>query len=144
KKRPTRLRGITEAIETPMGRAYVTLNFNGEDGNRPFEFFATIGKAGSDVTAFTEAIARLISLALRSRVPLKEIVTPLEALGGATTIGFGESRVSSVPDAFGKCLRRVMQEQGEPLESVGAGRYGFCPSCLQYSLENTEGCQTCR
>ncbi|NMA70493.1 MAG: vitamin B12-dependent ribonucleotide reductase, partial [Firmicutes bacterium] len=63
--RPARLYGITDARQTPLGKLFLTLNLM--DGH-PIELFAQIGKAGSDVTAFTEAIARLVSLALRSGI----------------------------------------------------------------------------
>ena len=61
-KRPKTLKGSTTCLPTSLGNLFVTLNT--VDG-KPFELFAQIGKAGSDVVAFTEAIARLISLALR-------------------------------------------------------------------------------
>jgi hypothetical protein len=66
--------------------------------------FAIIGRAGSDVTAFTEAIGRLISLALRCGVPVKLIAEQLRGIGGSRSAGFGPDRVRSVPDAIGKVL----------------------------------------
>jgi ribonucleoside-diphosphate reductase alpha chain len=69
--------------------------------------FAQIGKAGSDVVAFTEAIARLISLALSCGVSVDEIVTQLEGIGGARSVGFGPNRIMSVPDAVGQALRKL-------------------------------------
>jgi ribonucleoside-diphosphate reductase alpha chain len=81
---------------------FVTVN---AANGKPFELFAQIGKAGSDVVAFTEAIARLISLALRCGVSIDEIVTQLEGIGGARSVGFGPNRIMSVPDAVGQALR---------------------------------------
>ncbi|PMP76237.1 MAG: ribonucleoside-diphosphate reductase, adenosylcobalamin-dependent [Chloroflexus aggregans] len=83
-------------VVTPLGklRLFVT-----ELDGKPFEVFAIIGRAGSDVTAFTEAIGRLISLALRCGVPVKLIAEQLRGIGG-----FGPDRVRSVPDAIGKVL----------------------------------------
>ena len=78
-KRPKTLSGHTTSVRTPLGNLFITVN--AVDG-RPFELFAQIGKAGSDVIAFTEAIARLISLALRCGVSVDEIVTQLEGIGG--------------------------------------------------------------
>ena len=61
--RPKRLHGATYRRLTPLGTAYVTVN-DTEEGE-PFEVFMNVGKAGSDVAAVSEALGRLISLALR-------------------------------------------------------------------------------
>ncbi len=89
-------------VLTPLGklRLFVT-----ELDGQPFEVFAIIGRAGSDVMAFTEAIGRLLSLALRCGVPVKLLAEQLRGIGGARTAGFGPDRVRSVPDAIGKLLQ---------------------------------------
>src|SRR5215218_6162602 len=63
RSRPDLLRGTTRKMSSPLGDVYVTINE--DDGQQPFEVFATLGKAGSIAMADTEAIGRLISLALR-------------------------------------------------------------------------------
>lgn len=105
--RPSRLRGITDARKTPLGTLYLTLNLWHE---RPFELFAQIGKAGSDVTAFTEAIARLASLAFRCGVDPDEVAEQLMGIGGSRSVGFGPNRVLSVPDAIGHFLLDYLEE----------------------------------
>ncbi len=89
-------------VLTPLGklRLFVT-----ELDGQPFEVFAIIGRAGSDVMAFTEAIGRLLSLALRCGVPVKLLAEQLRGIGGARSAGFGPDRVRSVPDAIGKLLQ---------------------------------------
>ncbi|GAB4425252.1 MAG: hypothetical protein OHK0015_05040 [Chloroflexi bacterium OHK40] len=89
-------------VVTPLGklRLFVT-----ELDGQPFEVFAIIGRAGSDVMAFTEAIGRLLSLALRCGVPVKLLAEQLRGIGGARSAGFGPDRVRSVPDAIGKLLQ---------------------------------------
>ncbi|MDI3518873.1 MAG: ribonucleoside-diphosphate reductase alpha chain [Caldanaerobacter sp.] len=138
-ERPPVLKGITKRIETPLGRAYVTINFI---DNKPFEVFVNIGRAGSDVAAFTEAIARLISLALRGGVAVEDIIEQLVGIGGATTIGFGENRVLSVPDAIGKALRNGYEQQGNSVK-VSATNVDICPVCGMATFVYTEGCKTC-
>lgn len=103
--RPRRLMGITDAKQTPMGNLYLTLNVL--DGH-PFELFAQIGKAGSDVTAFTEAIARLISLAFRSGIDPREVAHQLKGIGGSRSVGYGPGRVRSVPDAIGQFIEEYL------------------------------------
>ena len=68
KPRPRSLRGYTYSIETPLGKAFVTINENG--GNLPFEVFINTAKAGSDTAAVSEAIGRLISYNLRLASPV--------------------------------------------------------------------------
>lgn len=98
--RPSELKGVTRKVATPMGPMYVTINhLNG----KPIEVFAQIGRAGSDSAAFTEAIARLISLALRSGVELDDVVKQLSGIGGARQGGPGGG-ARSVPDALARVL----------------------------------------
>ncbi|MCL6590017.1 MAG: vitamin B12-dependent ribonucleotide reductase [Firmicutes bacterium] len=104
-KRPKSLTGITDARQTPEGNLYLTLNFHDQ---HPFELFAQIGKAGSDISAFTEAIARLISLAFRCGIDPEAVADELTGIGGSRYIGFGANRVRSVPDAIGLFLNEYL------------------------------------
>lgn len=99
--RPARLTGITDGKTTPEGNLYLTLNLH---QGHPFELFAQIGKAGSDVSAFTEAIARLISLTFRCGIDPEAVAEELVGIGGSRSVGFGPHRVRSVPDAIGQFI----------------------------------------
>lgn len=107
-KRPPVMYGLTYKTQTPLGDAFITINK--DDQGDPFEAFITIGKSGSDVAAMTDALGRMISLALRLQSPIparervRQIVAQLSGIGGMRTIGFGEKRVRSVPDAVAKVL----------------------------------------
>ena len=116
-KRPKSLTGITDARQTPEGNLYLTLNTH---NGHPFELFAQIGKAGSDISAFTEAIARLISLAFRCGIDPEAVADELTGIGGSRTVGFGMNRVRSVPDAIGLFLNDHIRElkQNEELKEV--------------------------
>ncbi|HBF37296.1 MAG TPA: ribonucleotide-diphosphate reductase subunit alpha, partial [Firmicutes bacterium] len=109
-KRPKSLTGITDNRLTPEGNLYLTLNFH---NNHPFELFAQIGKAGSDVSAFTEAIARLISMAFRCGVDPEAIADELSGIGGSRFVGFGPNRVRSVPDAIGQFLTEYLNKMAD-------------------------------
>lgn len=108
KPRPDIVHGSTYRAETPVGQAYVTVNTNG--GNQPVEVFINVGKAGSDVTAMAEAMGRLISLTLRMASPIppieraRKVAAELIGIGGARSLGFGENRVRSLPDAVAKVI----------------------------------------
>ena len=116
-KRPKRLSGVTDSRHTPEGNLYLTLNLH--DG-QPFELFAQIGKAGSDLSAFTEAIARLISLAFRCGIDPEVVAAELTGIGGSRTVGFGPSRVRSVPDAIGQFLEEYLNREYLAAEEAAA------------------------
>ncbi len=153
-ERPPTLEGFTTAKETPVGKLFLTMNtFKGH----PVELFAQIGKAGSDVAAFTEAVARMISIALRSGIDPQEIADQLVGIGGSRSIGFGPNRIRSVPDAIGQFVdeyvNRVSEEQGgtagassprqDELPLLPGKRFSLCPSCGTWNLVHIEGCLKC-
>ena len=126
-ERPSKLNGFTVRRTTPLGNLYLTLNtFNGY----PFELFAQIGKAGSDVAAFTEAIARLVSLAFRAGIDPHEVVEQLRGIGGSRSVGFGPNRVLSVPDAIAQFLDDYLagKVDRDPVDEVAAGQLTVFPT----------------
>lgn len=167
KPRPRRLPGYTYQINTPLGKAFITVNENG--GNQPFEVFVNTAKAGSDTAAVSEAIGRLCSYLLRLASPveprdrLKEIVRQLSGIGGGRSLGFGPNRVRSLPDGVSQALDEYLQntilketEQTETHEGKGFNpahetyldkslpQIGdLCPECGQAALVNEEGCRKC-
>jgi ribonucleoside-diphosphate reductase alpha chain len=106
--RPAKIEGATYQLETPMGKTYITINHT--DDKQPFEVFITIGKTGSDVSAMADALGRMISLNLRlnGMLPpierIRQVVAQLSGIGGARSIGFGQNRVRSFPDAIARVL----------------------------------------
>ena len=108
--RPLVLTGVTYKSDSPSGKTYITINQNEKD--EPFEVFINNGKSGSDLMALADAIGRMISFVLRiySPVPprerVREIVSELAGIGGSRSIGFGENRVRSLPDAISKVLAK--------------------------------------
>jgi ribonucleoside-diphosphate reductase alpha chain len=119
RSRPDVLRGTTYRVETPLGTMFV--NITEDDKGQPFEVFITLGKAGGSAMADAEAVGRLISLALRSGIPLAEIHKQLRGISSDRAVGLGPNKVLSVPDAIGIALERwwrdkqgVQQELLEP------------------------------
>ncbi|EKD67130.1 MAG: Ribonucleoside-diphosphate reductase [uncultured bacterium] len=154
----------------------MTVNTNG--GNQPVELFVNVGKAGSDVTAMAEAMGRLISLMLRMASPLpameraRKIAAELIGIGGARSLGFGENRVRSLPDAVAKVIDRhfgffakhnltkaaTTPDINTLLEKMGATpatvvahapeeqrlvTIDLCPHCGEGSLVFEESCKKC-
>src|SRR3712207_1703789 len=104
RSRPDVLRGTTYRVETPLGTMFV--NITEDDKGQPFEVFVTLGKAGGSAMADAEAVGRLISLALRSGIPLAEIHKQLRGISSDRAVGLGPNKVLSVPDAIGIALER--------------------------------------
>ena len=173
KPRPRILHGFTYSIETPLGKAFVTINENG--GNQPFEVFINTAKAGSETAAHSEALGRLISYNLRIASPveprqrLKIVMEQLAGIGGGRSLGFGPNRVRSLPDGIAKALDEYLYQQHWekeaptyaapeaqpeaftlqdqfPLASDGPKAHPIgelCPECGQATLINEEGCRKC-
>jgi ribonucleoside-diphosphate reductase alpha chain len=109
RQRPQTTIGVTERIKTGEGYLYVTIN---EDENGLCEVFTTIGKAGGNAAAQSEAISRLISLALRAGIEPREIVKQLKGISGPTPVWDGTGgQILSTPDAIGKVLERYIENR---------------------------------
>jgi len=109
RSRPDLLKGSTRRVETPLGTMYVTITE--DDKGQPFEVFMSLGKAGGALMADVEAIGRLISLALRSGIPLTEIYRQLRGISSDRAVGLGPNKIMSVPDAIGIAIEKWMQER---------------------------------
>jgi ribonucleoside-diphosphate reductase alpha chain len=102
RSRPDKLRGTTIRKETPLGTMFV--NITEDDRGQPFEVFVTLGKAGGAATSDAEAMGRLISLALRSGIPLTQVHKQLRGISSDRAVGLGPHKVLSVPDAIGLAI----------------------------------------
>src|SRR5881296_2875663 len=169
RSRPDLLKGATRRVETPLGTMYV--NITEDDKGQPFEVFISLGKAGAPLMADVEAIGRLISLALRSGIPMPEIHRQLRGISSDRVVGLGPNKVLSVPDAIGIAIEKWMQDKhgiqqdllagatpaaaparevvtggaGEAAERSGARDQDFigaCPDCGS-QLAFIEGCAKC-
>jgi ribonucleoside-diphosphate reductase alpha chain len=164
--RPAALRGITRKMISPLGDIYVTINE--DETGKPFELFATLGKAGGAAMADVEAVGRLISLALRSGIALTEVHQQLRGISCDRAVGFGPNKVLSVPDAIAQAIELYQEEQAGvqqelPISQtvtsgaqsaaaqaqVDLGVYdpgetfiGTCPDCAS-ELFFAEGCVKC-
>lgn len=136
-KRPVRLSGLTEKIETSCGTLYVTINWN--DEGKPFEVFTRIGKAGGCASSQSEALGRLISMSLRSGISPNYIQKQLRGITCHLPKGIGKKKVSSCADAAAQVLGNVFSEDEN---SMGFTR-GACPDC-QGPIEREGGCSVCK
>jgi len=138
-ERPDIVYGFTQKVRTGLGELYLTVN---EVDGRPFEVFAIIGRSGRSITAKAEAIGRLVSLALRSGVHVREIVKQLKGIGGEHPIFQKKGILLSIPDAVSWVLEnRYMQGSSPKKRGVSLSR-SECQECGT-ELVFQEGCFVC-
>ena len=156
-KRPQFLEGFTEVIKTGYGNLYVTINTN---EGKPFEVFVQIGKSGYTTMADAEATGRLVSLALRSGISVKDVVEQLEGIGGSSPVYSEGKLVMSIPDAIATVLKKHFVSESDTEKKTAdeirqanlfttnaASRdimLEVCPECGDRALVFESGCMTCR
>ncbi len=164
--RPSLTTGATEKLVTGCGNLYVTVN---RDESGLCEVFCQMGRSGGCTSSQSEAISRLISIALRSGVRLEEIVSQLKGIRCPSSIWHNGRLILSCSDAIATALSRYVEENngdtggnaagptgvadaeddsGFPVKKTAGKRLqgemaGVCPEC-GHLLVNAEGCMVCR
>ncbi|AKH98210.1 ribonucleoside-diphosphate reductase [Halanaeroarchaeum sulfurireducens] len=108
--RPDALQGVSQRVDTGYGKIYVTINEDPETG-RPFELFANIGHSGGFTNSFTEALAKVVSTALRSGVDPEEIVDELRGTRSPKVAWDKGEQINSIPDAIGTAMERYLADE---------------------------------
>ncbi len=149
--------GSTRKIATGCGSLYVTIN---QDEQGLFEVFAAMGKGGGCAASQTEAVSRLISLALRSGIDKEQIIKQIKGVRCPNQAWEKGGRIYSCADAIAKALERhsgitpaasaddtiheaaknIAETNGKNRETV---MVGVCPDC-HGPLEFESGCSVCR
>jgi ribonucleoside-diphosphate reductase alpha chain len=122
RSRPDKLRGTTTRYETPLGTMFA--NITEDDRGQPFEVFINLGKAGGSAMADAEAMGRLISLSLRSGIPMMEIHRQLRGIASDRVVGLGPKKILSVPDAIGMALEDWWREHTQGVQQDLLGDAG--------------------
>ena len=107
RSRPDVLKSTAIRKETPLGTMFV--HITEDDKGQPFEVFINLGKAGGSAMADAEAMGRLVSLALRSGIPIQQVHRQLRGISSDRAVGLGPNKVLSVPDAIGLALEDWMR-----------------------------------
>ncbi len=159
--RPRVTKGVTIETKTGCGSLYVTIN---EDEYGIAEVFVQLGKSGGCAASQTEAIGRLLSVALRSWVDPQALIRQLKGIR-CPSVGFDNGEIiTSCADGVAKVLEKHLkgeyrkirldvkgvkpltefteesEEEREPRTKLIGG---VCPECGNV-LEYGEGCMTCR
>ena len=163
--RPALTKGVTQKLPTGCGNLYITIN---EDEEGICEVFSTMGKSGGCAASQSEAVSRLVSLALRSGVSIDSIIKQVKGIRCPSPAWVEGGSILSCPDAIGRALERYTKDTShrhhpKPKPATqqtvayastdcGAGtgdgknHLGICPECPDCGvlLEFGEGCAFCR
>jgi ribonucleoside-diphosphate reductase alpha chain len=158
-ERPGRLLGFTDMVKllSPEGskRSFlVTVNLL---EGKPIEVILTSGKAGDEANADSEALGRVVSIALQYGVPPEAIIRTLRGINGGLYGTYQGRLVSSKADLIAVALETIPeafkgmgQNPGEePLPALSGGGFALlgaaaCPVCGEKTLVREEGCWKCQ
>lgn len=150
RQRPQVTTGRTEKVTTGCGNVYVTVN---EDSQGLCEVFTSIGKSGGCAAAQSEAISRLISLALRAGVKTEAIIKHLRGIRCPSPAWQQGRPVLSCPDAIGQVLENYLHYKAcgddKGVQSATHKKLdgweavtGACPECGGH-MHHESGCAVC-
>ncbi|MDD2417965.1 MAG: TSCPD domain-containing protein, partial [Oscillospiraceae bacterium] len=154
--RPDMTQGITEKMSIGCGNLYITVNY---DEYGICEVFTNTGKAGG-CPSQSEATARLTSVALRSGIDVKTIVSQLRGIRCPSTIRQKGMKCTSCPDAIARVIEKVVESNGfkeskvrlvdhtsknaeEKKAPVVIAHIRECPECGE-KVEHEGGCVICK
>jgi ribonucleoside-diphosphate reductase alpha chain len=144
--------GMTRKMKTGCGNLYVTINED-EEG-RLSEMFNQMGKAGGCGASQSEAIGRLVSLALRSGINPSSVIRQLRGISCHLPVWHQGGKILSCSDAIAKAIESyTLHGQGfassEPKQAIPFFNVseeiqlrGACPDCGG-QLRYEEGCVKC-
>lgn len=168
--RPRKTAGFTFLMHTGCGKMYVTIN---EDDRGACEVFTQLGKSGGCTSSQSEAIARLISLSLRSGIDQQDIIGQLKGIRCPSPTLAEGGAILSCADAVAKALEAYAKEKAAPAlfarevsksepyaeipqaaafasdgysTDINSNVSGSCPQCPECGemLAFAEGCAVCR
>jgi ribonucleoside-diphosphate reductase alpha chain len=164
RNRPALTHGVTQKLPTGCGNLYITIN---EDEEGICEVFSTMGKSGGCAASQSEAVSRMVSLALRSGISIDSIVKQVKGIRCPSPAWGEGGSILSCPDAIARALERYIKDASghqhakpravdvQPTVAYASSdcskggnknHLGLCPECPDCGglLEFGEGCAFCR
>jgi len=164
-ERPARLQGVTDMVKltdpTSGHRRSFLVTVNCLE-QKPVEVMVISGRAGDEANADSEALGRVVSIALQHGVPASAIIKTLRGLNGGLYGSYNGRLVGSKADLIAVALETFAQDQETPSLPVMAGGSGEgletsgqgvsvdsmagekCPVCEEKAVIREEGCLKCR
>ncbi len=139
-ERPGRLSGFTDNVKLtlPNGERrsfYIVVN---KQFDLPIEVFISSGKSGEEANADSEALGRMVSIALQYGVPAEVVVSTLRGINGGMYGTYQGRMVASKADLIAVALETAGVEN---TEKTKGGK--TCPECGGKHLRYEEGCVKC-
>jgi ribonucleoside-diphosphate reductase alpha chain len=163
RNRPALTHGVTQKLPTGCGNLYITIN---EDEEGICEVFSTMGKSGGCAASQSEAVSRMVSLALRSGISIDSIIKQVKGIRCPSPAWGEGGSILSCPDAIARALERYTKDAAghqhanktvavQPTVAYASSdcsqggnknHLGLCPECPDCGglLEFGEGCAFCR
>ncbi|MEF2278859.1 adenosylcobalamin-dependent ribonucleoside-diphosphate reductase [Deinococcus sp. YIM 134068] len=167
-ERPTRLQGITDMVKltdptSGHRRSFlVTVNHL---GGKPIEVMVISGRAGDEANADSEALGRVVSIALQHGVPAQALVKTLRGINGGLYGSYNGRLVGSKADLIAVALETFQKDMDAaslpplagasvdapalaPAAPGGVSVDGMsrerCPVCEERAVIREEGCLKCQ
>jgi ribonucleoside-diphosphate reductase alpha chain len=146
--RPSITTGRTEKIQTGCGTLYVTVNW---DEHGMCEVFTQMGKSGGCAASQSEALSRMVSVALRAGVDPAAITKHLRGIRCPSPCWAEGGKVLSCADAVGIVIEHAVAYAETGIDLSGVTKHvdqldnlsGACPECGG-AIEHESGCAVCR
>ncbi|WP_291424440.1 adenosylcobalamin-dependent ribonucleoside-diphosphate reductase [Deinococcus sp.] len=169
-ERPARLSGITDMVKltdpTSGHRRSFLVTVN-QLGGKPVEVMVISGRAGDEANADSEALGRVVSIALQHGVPAQALVHTLRGINGGLYGSYNGRLVGSKADLIAVALDTFQKDmeaaaQLPPLAggsgessvvAAGPAAHGVstdgmqkekCPVCEAQAVIREEGCLKCQ
>lgn len=170
-ERPTRLQGITDMVKltdpTSGHRRSFLVTVNHLD-HKPVEVMVISGRAGDEANADSEALGRVVSIALQYGVPANAIVKTLRGINGGLygsyngrLVGSKADLIAVALDTFQKDMEAALlpplaggsTDTPAPAPTLAAEAHGVstdgmqrerCPVCEERAVIREEGCLKCQ
>lgn len=141
--RPAVTTGATERVALGCGRkVYITIN---EDEYGLCEVFLQMGKSGGCTASQSEAVGRLISLALRSGIDVGAVIKELKGIRCPSPAWHNGNVTLSCADAIAKTIERHIGVNGGKMVQMSDWTMDLSPECPECGaiVQFKEGCVVC-
>ncbi|WP_083939238.1 ribonucleotide reductase N-terminal alpha domain-containing protein [Deinococcus apachensis] len=170
-ERPARLSGITDMVKltdpTSGHRRSFLVTVNHLNG-KPIEVMVISGRAGDEANADSEALGRVVSIALQHGVPAQALIKTLRGINGGLYGSYNGRLVGSKADLIAVALETFAKDMeaaalpplagasvdlppvapaepsGVNVESMDGMSREHCPVCEEKAVIREEGCLKCQ
>ncbi|QFP77957.1 adenosylcobalamin-dependent ribonucleoside-diphosphate reductase [Deinococcus sp. AJ005] len=165
--RPARLSGITDMVKltdpTSGHRRSFLVTVNHLNG-KPVEVMVISGRAGDEANADSEALGRVVSIALQHGVPAQALIKTLRGINGGLYGSYNGRLVGSKADLIAVALETFQKDMaagqiavqeaaglpplaggsGVSVEGMDGATRERCPVCEERAVIREEGCLKCQ